>query len=93
MEFSRERRRMLLSTIGWFGGAAALVAARPGNAFEITEMSPQSSLGTMVANRCGPQSEHAAIVAELQAKLTADPALASLTTSCPLCGCPVSVAR
>ncbi len=92
-DFSRERRRLLLSTAAWLGGAATLAAARPAGAFQVFVASPDSSVGTLYANRCGPSSEHAAIVAELQARLAQDPALTSLTAACPICGCPVTVSR
>jgi hypothetical protein len=93
-EFSRARRRLLLSTAAWVGGVAALGATRPaGAAMQAEPLSPQSNLGLAVANRCGPSSDHAALKAQLEAELAANPSLATLTAKCPICGCPVVVSR
>jgi len=52
-----------------------------------------SRLGLAYADRCGGASEHAALKAELQQKLAADPSAASETANCPVCGCAVTVSR
>ncbi|HUN46442.1 MAG TPA: hypothetical protein VMU85_07980 [Stellaceae bacterium] len=95
-DFSQSRRRMLLGTARWVGGAVAVAAtgaARPAHAFQSYVGNPESGVGQLYANRCGPSSEHAALISELQGKLERDSALPSLTAFCPLCGCPVTVAR
>lgn len=93
-EFAPERRKLLLSTAAWIGGLTTLMAAAPSaRAFEVQELNPKSPLGFAVANRCTLATDHATLKAELEAKLAADPALASLSATCPLCGCPVVVTR
>lgn len=88
-EVSHARRGLLLSAAGL---AAAAVSRRAG-AFQVEEMSPTSAVGRAFADRCGGASEHAAIVARLQSLLANDPSAASLTETCPICGCPVVVSR
>ena len=87
------RRRLLLSTAAWVGGLAAVAANRPARGFQVEEMPPASSVGRAYAERCGGSSEHAALIARLQALLTEDPSAASLTATCAICGCPVVVTR
>jgi hypothetical protein len=92
-EFMHARRRLLLSTAAWAGGLAAAAAVRPAGAFQVEEMTPTSAVGRAYAQRCGGASEHAALVAQLQAQLADDPAATMKTATCPLCGCPVVVSR
>ena len=92
-EIMHERRRLLLSTAAWVGGLAALMASRPARAFQIEEMAPGSAIGGAYANRCDGSSEHAAMIARLQTLLAGDPSAASMTATCPLCGCPVIASR
>jgi hypothetical protein len=91
--FMQQRRRLLLSTAAWVGGAAAIAAGRPVRAFQVQEMSPGSAVGRAFADRCGGSPEHAALAARLQALLAEDPAARSISESCPICGCPVVVSR
>ena len=92
-EIMHERRRLLLSTAAWVGGLAAVAAYRPAPAFQVEETPPASAVGRAYAERCGGSSEHAALIARLQALLNEDPAAASLTATCAICGCPVVVTR
>jgi hypothetical protein len=92
-EVMHERRRLLLSTAAWVGGLAAIAAARPGRAFQVEEMPPTSAVGRAYANRCGGSSEHAALIARLQALLASDPSAQSMSQTCPICGCPIIVSR
>jgi hypothetical protein len=92
-EITLERRRLLLSTVAWVGGLAAVAANQPARAFQVEEMPPASTVGRAYAERCGGSSEHAALIARLQALLVEDPSAASLTATCAICGCPVVVTR
>jgi hypothetical protein len=93
-DFMRERRRLLRSSVAWIMGGAAVAIARPAGAWEIQKTSPKSALGLSFSNHCcGPSDDHAALVSELQARLAQDPAAQSLSETCPLCGCPVTVTR
>jgi hypothetical protein len=93
-EFSTARRRLMRNSAAWIGGLAVLGTARTaGAAMQGYELSPTSPLGIAVKNRCGPSAGHAAIAAELRARLAADPALTTLTERCPICGCPIIVSR
>jgi hypothetical protein len=92
-EVMHERRRLLLSTAAWVGGLAAIAAARPARAFQVEEMPPTSAVGRAYANRCGGSSEHAALIARLQALLASDPSAQSMSQTCPICGCPIIVSR
>ena len=92
-EITHARRRLLLSTAAWAGGLAAAAAVRPALAFQVEEMTPTSAVGRAYAQRCGGASEHAALVARLQARLANDPSATTMTATCPLCGCPVVVSR
>jgi hypothetical protein len=92
-EVMHERRRLLLSTAAWVGGMAAIAAARPARAFQVEEMPPTSAVGRAYANRCGGSSEHAALIARLQALLASDPSAQSMSQTCPICGCPIIVSR
>lgn len=92
-EVTQARRRLLLSTAAWAGGSAVAVIARRAGAFQVEVITPTSAVGRVYANRCGGDSEHAALVAKLQAQLAKEPSVASLTETCPICGCPVVVSR
>jgi hypothetical protein len=95
-EFSKERRQLLLSTVAFVGGAAALAilgGTRSARAWTIYEAPTTTGVGLAYSNRCGGSGEHAGIVAQLQDKLTNDPAAQSETANCPLCGCAVTVSR
>ena len=92
-EITHERRGLLLSAAAWVGGFAAFAATRPARAFQVEEMPPTSAVGRAYANRCGGSSEHAALIARLQALLANDPAARSMSETCPICGCPIIVSR
>jgi hypothetical protein len=92
-EIMHARRRLLLSTAAWAGGLAAAAAVRPAGAFQVEEMTPTSAVGRAYAQRCGGASEHAALVARLEAQLANDPSATTITATCPLCGCPIVVSR
>jgi hypothetical protein len=92
-EITHERRGLLLSAAAWVGGLAAFAATRPARAFQVEEMPPTSAIGRAYANRCGGSSEHAALIARLQALLAKDPSAQSMSETCPICGCPIIVSR
>ena len=92
-DFARGRRHLLRAAAAWVGAGAALVAARSAGAWQVEEVAPASPLGLALANRCRGPSDHAALVAQLQAQLATEPAVNSLTATCPICGCPVIVTR
>jgi hypothetical protein len=92
-EITHERRGLLLSTAAWVGGLPAAAATRPARGFQVEEMPPTSAIGRAYANRCGGSSEHAALIARLQALLANDPAARSMSETCPICGCPIIVSR
>jgi hypothetical protein len=91
-EISRERRRLLLSTVACVGGLAAVAASRSARAFQVEEMPPTSAIGRAYATRCG-SAEHAALIARLQTLLANDPSARSMSETCPICGCPIIVSR
>jgi len=88
----RSRRRFLLGTASLIGGVAA-TAASSRAAMQSVDVAPSSELGVAIANRCGPQTEHADLTAQLRAELSANPSLQSASAKCPICGCPVIVSR
>jgi hypothetical protein len=92
-DFAQGRRDLLRAAAALVGGGAALAAARSAAAWQIEEIAPKSPLGIALANRCRGASDHAALVAQLQAQLAKEPAVSSLTSTCPICGCPVIVSR
>ena len=92
-KFSKARRKFLLSTAAGVSGVTALVSARPADAFRLYTMNPAGGVGLVYANRCGLGSDHAALLAQLQAQLAANPSLGSITATCPICGCPVIATR
>jgi len=92
-EVMHARRRLLFSSAAWVGGLAAVAAIRPARAFQVEEMPPTSAIGRAYANRCGGTAEHAALTARLQALLASDPSARSMSETCPICGCPITVSR
>jgi hypothetical protein len=92
-EVAQARRRVLLSTAAWAGGLAVAAMARRAGAFQVEVLTPTSAVGRAYASRCGGASEHAALIAKLQAQLANDPSAASMAETCPICGCPVVVSR
>ncbi|HEY7990017.1 MAG TPA: hypothetical protein VID77_01395 [Stellaceae bacterium] len=91
----RTRRQLLLGSVAWIGGLAAVAASLPaGAAMQQVKVPPTSDLGIAIANRCKVSSaDHDAIKAQLAARLAANPMLGSLSEKCPLCGCPIVVSR
>jgi hypothetical protein len=87
------RRGLLLSAAAWSGAIAALAASRPARAFESYTAPPRSGLGLAYSTRCGPASEHAGLMSQLRSDLASDPSATSMTATCPICGCPVTVTR
>jgi hypothetical protein len=92
-EFSQARRRLLRNAVAWVSGIAGLAAVKPAGAFETYTVGRNSALGLSYSNHCGPAAEHAGLVAQLQSQLQSDPAAATITQTCPICGCPVTVSR
>ena len=91
VNFSQTRRQLLLGTAKWvggFGAVAAMGVARPAQAFQSYVANPASGVGELYANRCGPGSGHAQLIAELQDRINRDPSLSPLTVLCPICGPP-----
>lgn len=87
------RRRLLEATAAVLGGGIVFSRARPANAWHVEQVDASSPTGLAYADRCGADSEHAALQAELRAALLADPARPSMTATCPVCGCIVGVSR
>lgn len=92
-EFSQARRKLLRSTAAWVTGIAGVAATKQANAFSTYTVNRDSALGVSYTNHCGPDSEHALLAAQLQAKLAKDPSLSTLSEVCPICGCPIIVTR
>lgn len=69
------------------------MAVRSAGAWQVEEITPASPLGSALANRCAGSSDHAALIAQLQAQLAKEPSASTLTAKCPICGCPVIVSR
>lgn len=88
-----DRRAVLLGTVASVAGLAGVV--RPARALSFEEVPDKGAMGLALSNRCGGSQEHAALVALLDAELAAEPADGprSITASCPICGCPVTVSR
>jgi hypothetical protein len=88
------RRQLLLASAAALGGVASAGGAA---AFSIETLPEKSPLALELASRCGGDTAHLALAAELQAKLDAEtaPVGTTLTESapCPFCGCPVTVSR
>jgi hypothetical protein len=89
----RDRRSVLLSTVAWAAGITAIALTRQAKAFQIEDVSPSSLDGLAISQRCGPASEHTALIAKLQTMLNQDSSRDSITAICPICGCPVVVTR
>ncbi len=92
-EISQERRRLLINLAMGLGGASLLVLARSANAFEMQSISPGSGIGLAYSNRCGGSAEHAGLTSQLRGQLANNPSSSSMTATCPICGCPVTVSR
>ena len=92
-DFARGRRHLLRSAAAWVAAGAAFAATRSAGAWQVEEIAPESPLGTALANRCAGSPDHAALVAQLQVQLAKEPSASTLTTKCPICGCPVIVSR
>jgi hypothetical protein len=96
MRHGLSRRNLLLGTAC---GAGLLPLAVPSRAraFSTEDIVPGSGLGIAYANRCGSDAEHAAIRADLEQRLAAQPgapgAAATISAVCPICGCPVYASR
>jgi hypothetical protein len=90
---SADRRRLLLSAVSWVGAIAGIAGARRAEALEMVVASPQSSLGLAYGDRCRPDPTHASLIEQLKRELAADASASSVTVSCPLCSCPVTVSR
>jgi hypothetical protein len=90
---SQSRRRLILNTAAWVSGVSALALAAPVRAFELQAISPGSETGLAYSNRCGGSSEHAGLVSQLRSQLADNPSSSSMTATCPICGCPVTVSR
>ncbi|MFO1039011.1 MAG: hypothetical protein U1E45_19385 [Geminicoccaceae bacterium] len=86
------RRNVLL---GSAVGVGALPLTRPAHAFSVEEVPPKSGLAFALSDRCAVDAEHERIAADLRASLAARGAApgTQLTVSCPLCGCPITVAE
>lgn len=86
------RRNILL---GSAFGAGAVSLARPAAAFTLEQVPPTSGAGLALSNRCSVDSEHMRIAQELRAQLNGGsppPHGTQLSVTCPLCGCPITVA-
>jgi hypothetical protein len=92
-DFAQGRRSLLRSVAAWIGAASAFAAARSAGAWQVQEIDPASALGAAYAKRCGGPSDHAALIAQLRAQLSKEPSAKTLTTTCPICGCPVIATR
>jgi len=90
---SKSRRRLLFNTAAWVGGVSALALVKSARAFEMRTISPGSDTGLAYSNRCGGSSEHAGLVSQLHSELANNPSSSSMTATCPICGCPVTVSR
>ncbi|HEX9490798.1 MAG TPA: hypothetical protein VF930_10960 [Stellaceae bacterium] len=93
-----DRRVFLRASLAAGTGLAALMTGtRSGAALTLQEVAPSSPLGLELQNRCGTAAEHAALLAELQAKLADGTAAGGTTLSesaqCPICGCTVTAYR
>lgn len=94
------RRALLLGSVA-IAGLAAAATGRAARALTIEEVYPNSAAGLALKDRCGGQSEHAALIAQLEAELAREsPASGetgggetSRTATCPICGCPVTVTK
>jgi hypothetical protein len=91
------RRSFTRSLVAGTGIAVVIVAARSAVALTVQQLGPESAVSLDIAKRCGSVSEHAALLAELEAKLAQSDAAAgttlTATATCPVCGCPVTATR
>ena len=91
----RAHRRLILRHAAAMLPALPLVLSRRAHAFSTEEVSPGSSLGVAIADRCTSSPEHAALAADLTRELAARGGASGTTLSasetCPVCGCPVNV--
>jgi len=86
------RRKLLQATAVLFGGGTAL-SFGPAEAWQLVEVDPGNPLAQEYNARCGGDSQHAALQADLRTALMGDPSRKSMAAPCPICGCPVSVSR
>lgn len=97
LEFSRARRSFVRSLAVGSALSGVLVHARKAAALAVQQLGPESAIGSDIAKRCGPASEHAALLAELEAKLAESTGAAGTTLTasaiCSICGCPVNAMR
>jgi hypothetical protein len=97
LEFSRPRRSFvrLLAIGSTLSGA--LLHGRKAAALTVQQLGPESAIGSEIAKRCGPASEHAALLTELEARLAESTGAVGTTltasATCPICGCPVTAMR
>lgn len=92
-----DRRGFLRSVATGTALGASLVATRATAAMTSQRFGPDSAIGLDVAKRCGGTGEHAALLAELEARLALRSAAPGTTlaetATCPLCGCSVTAYR
>lgn len=91
-------RRSFIRSLAWATGlAGVLLRGRAAAALSLQQLGPDSAIGLDIAKRCGPANEHAALLAELEAKLAERAGAVGTTLSasatCPICGCPVTATR
>jgi hypothetical protein len=87
------RRRLLQAPAVIAGVAAPFAFARSASAWDVAPMDPASPAGLAYSGRCGGGREHAALIQKLRMDLADDSSLASISATCPTCGCPVVVGR
>jgi hypothetical protein len=92
-EVNKERRRLLQAGALLLGAAAPLTFASTANAWDVQPLDPASPEGLAYSNRCGGSQEHMALLRGLRRELAANPSAASLSATCPICGCPVIASR
>jgi hypothetical protein len=90
---NKERRHLLQAAAVIAGVAAPFAFTRSAGAWDVAPMEPGSQTGLAYSNRCGGSQEHAALMQKLQINLANDPSAASMSATCPICGCPVIVGR
>jgi hypothetical protein len=88
----QSRRKLLQATAVLFGGGTVL-SFGPAEALQPVEIDPASPLAQEYNARCGGDSQHAALQADLRTALLKDRSRKSLSAPCPICGCPISVSR
>jgi hypothetical protein len=97
LEFSRARRLFVRSLAVGSALSGVLLRGRKAAALTVQQLGPDSAIGLDIAKRCGPMSEHAALLAELEAKLAESAGAVGTTLTatapCPICGCPVTATR